>query len=145
MSLDPLPFFPPELELEIFETTAELYPQTIPSLFLVSWRVYDWIERIKYRTVTPTAKQLCCPLWAFQRAIRSNSKPPRFFHNHVRHLLVEDDQEDVLIEILSACSGIQTLALFISKMPPSLLPKLVVMRPRKLSIDLQTLQPVWKI
>jgi hypothetical protein len=39
---DPLPVFPPELEREIFETTAERHPKAIASLLLVSQRVNEW-------------------------------------------------------------------------------------------------------
>ncbi|KAJ7131439.1 ubiquitin-related domain-containing protein [Mycena epipterygia] len=42
MTSDSLPFFPSDLEREIFETAAELYPDTIPSLLLVSQRVNEW-------------------------------------------------------------------------------------------------------
>jgi hypothetical protein len=33
---------PPELERLIFETAAELYPETIPNLLLVAVRVLEW-------------------------------------------------------------------------------------------------------
>ncbi|KAJ7131406.1 hypothetical protein C8R44DRAFT_774790 [Mycena epipterygia] len=46
------PSFPPELEREIFESAAQLYPNTIPNLLLVARRVNEWIERIKCNTVT---------------------------------------------------------------------------------------------
>jgi hypothetical protein len=39
---DSSPLLPPELEREVFETVAELYPQTIPDLLLVSHRVHEW-------------------------------------------------------------------------------------------------------
>ncbi|KAJ7303529.1 hypothetical protein DFH08DRAFT_945319 [Mycena albidolilacea] len=41
MSSDPSPFFPPELEREIFEIAAYFHPETISSLVLVSRRVYE--------------------------------------------------------------------------------------------------------
>ncbi|KAJ6551155.1 hypothetical protein B0H19DRAFT_1156692 [Mycena capillaripes] len=146
MSVDPeAPFFPPELEREMFEMAAELYPETIPSLLSVAHRVYQWIERIKYRTVTPAGQQLSCSVRVLQRAIRSNSKPVSFFHDHVQHLFVphqgstpaaEDEDAD---EILSACSGIRTLALLRTDARPSTLRNLMIMRPRRLTIELQFL------
>jgi hypothetical protein len=42
MSTDCSPFFPPELEREIFETVAYHYPEMITTLVLVSRRVYEW-------------------------------------------------------------------------------------------------------
>jgi hypothetical protein len=42
MSSDPSPFFPLELEREIFETAAYFYPEAMFSLVLVSRRVYEW-------------------------------------------------------------------------------------------------------
>jgi hypothetical protein len=42
ISTDDTPFFPPELEPEIFETTAYFYPETVFSLVLVSRRVNEW-------------------------------------------------------------------------------------------------------
>jgi hypothetical protein len=42
MSSDPSPFFPLELEREIFETAAYFHPETRSSLVLVSRRVYEW-------------------------------------------------------------------------------------------------------
>jgi hypothetical protein len=42
MSTDCSPYFPLELEREIFETVAYHYPEMIASLVLVSRRVYEW-------------------------------------------------------------------------------------------------------
>jgi hypothetical protein len=36
------PHLPLELEREVFETAAELYPETIPNLLLVAARVLKW-------------------------------------------------------------------------------------------------------
>ncbi|KAJ7131416.1 hypothetical protein C8R44DRAFT_850141 [Mycena epipterygia] len=105
---DSVPFFPPELEREIFESAAELYPDTIPSLLLVSQRVNEWIERIKYNTVTSSGSAGSCRLSALRRAIQSDLKPASFFHKHVRHLFV-DTNEDCLPQIISACKGIRSL------------------------------------
>ncbi|KAJ6551166.1 hypothetical protein B0H19DRAFT_1377976 [Mycena capillaripes] len=142
MSLHLSPSFPPELELEIFETTAELYPGTIPSLLLVSQRVYEWIERIKYNTVTTAGEQSSCRFRVLQRLIQSNSKPTSF-HDCVRHLLHFDDPEEDedVSEILSVCSGIRSLALFGTdwEARPEKLDKLEDMKLRRLTIALQSL------
>jgi hypothetical protein len=36
------PFFPPELERDIFECAAASHPETIPNLLVVSHRVREW-------------------------------------------------------------------------------------------------------
>lgn len=36
------PFLPPELERQLFETTADLYPESLPDLVLVCDRVHQW-------------------------------------------------------------------------------------------------------
>ncbi|KAJ7081426.1 hypothetical protein C8R44DRAFT_992302 [Mycena epipterygia] len=135
-SEDSLPSFPPELEREIFESSAELYPETIPSLLLVSQRVHEWIERVKYNTVTPSGSGVSCRLDVLQRAVRSDSKPASFFHDRVRHLFVERLEVDELREIISACSGIQSLILMFST-GPSILADLGAMRLRRLSFYLK--------
>lgn len=38
----PIPSFPPELERELFETTAYRYPNEIPTLLRVAHRVLIW-------------------------------------------------------------------------------------------------------
>ncbi|KAJ6564535.1 hypothetical protein B0H19DRAFT_1068073 [Mycena capillaripes] len=117
------PIFAPELEREMFETAAELHPETIPSLLLVSLRVYQRIEGFQYRTVTPQGQQSSCSFQTLLRAIRSNAKPPAFFRAHVRHLFFrpelqdEDAQEAVLPEILSTCSGIQSFVTSAGQIP----------------------------
>ncbi|KAJ7488929.1 hypothetical protein FB451DRAFT_1552873 [Mycena latifolia] len=133
--------FPPELEREIFETAAELYPETIyqPRLLLVAKRVYEWIERIKYRTVASIAFPPACPLRLLQLAIRSNLKPPDFFHNRVHHLFIYDFiPEGELQFILSACREIRFLTL-VNCGGPSILPSLAVIKPRRLAVHLREL------
>ncbi|KAJ7131440.1 hypothetical protein C8R44DRAFT_57621 [Mycena epipterygia] len=136
---DSLPFFPPELEREIFESSAELYPDTIPSL-LVAQRVNEWIERIKYNTVTSNGSGGSCCLDALQRSVQSGLKPPSFFHDRVRHLFVQRIVLNVadLGEILSACSGLRSLVLMDSESAePSLLPRLAATKPRRLCLFLK--------
>ncbi|KAJ7488960.1 hypothetical protein FB451DRAFT_1080409, partial [Mycena latifolia] len=139
-----LPLFPTELERKVFEMTAELYPETIydPCLLLVAKRVYEWIEPIKYRTVTSVEYAPACPFRLLRNAIRSNFlKRADFFHTHVRHLFLDQDMHidaQGLPLILSACSGIQSLAL-VNCAGPTILPCLAVMRPRRLSVDLTDL------
>ncbi|KAJ7488967.1 hypothetical protein FB451DRAFT_1552896 [Mycena latifolia] len=135
------PFLPPELEREIFEIAADLYPETIhtPSLLLVAKRVHEWMSRIRYHTVTSVEYAPACPFRILRNAIHSNSKPADFFHDRVRHLFVETAMDaDEMPRILDGCSGIQTLALA-NCVGPSILPSLAAMQLRRLSIDLMEL------
>lgn len=70
-----------------------------------------------------------------QRAVRSGSKPPSFFHDRVQHLFVERLKVDELREIISACSGIRSLVLYSAG--PSILADLGVMKLRRLCFYLQ--------
>ncbi|KAJ7488983.1 hypothetical protein FB451DRAFT_681352 [Mycena latifolia] len=135
------PRFPPELEREIFETTAVLYPETIrsPSLLLVAKRVHEWIERIKYTRVSSIESvTAACPSRLLQSAIRSNSKPIDFFRERVRHLFLDIGiRADDLQALLSACSGLRSIKLPNSSCThPSILPNLAAIQPRRLAINL---------
>ncbi|KAJ7065685.1 hypothetical protein C8F01DRAFT_1249260 [Mycena amicta] len=72
---------PPDLEREIFEYTAELYPAAIPSLLCVAHRVLVWIEPIAYRTIDIDSSK---HLSAFLAATKS--KPAEFFAKHVQRI-----------------------------------------------------------
>ncbi|KAJ7779113.1 hypothetical protein B0H16DRAFT_1501485, partial [Mycena metata] len=116
------PVVPLELEREIFEEAAI-------NLLLVSHRVYEW-------TVTPRGELSTCTFAALRRAIQSNSKAPSFFRAHVHHLYIAPrppagDGSEVQ-EILSACAGIQSLSFIWANIPPSILPALSTLRPRRL-------------
>ncbi|KAF7369305.1 hypothetical protein MVEN_00258400 [Mycena venus] len=140
MSSDCLPFLPPELEREIFETAAQLYPETIPSLFLLARRVHEWIGQIKYRTVTSIGRRSSCSFRVLQQAIRSNSRPLSFFGNHVQHLCVIDvTAEEELLEVLSACVGIRNMTVIHRATGISVLHRFAVLRPRRLGIYLEPL------
>ncbi|KAJ6598088.1 hypothetical protein DFH09DRAFT_1356446 [Mycena vulgaris] len=136
---DPSPFFPPELEREIFETAAQLYSKTIPNLLLVAQRVHEWIEIIRYSIVSTIDDPSSCPIHVLQQAIRSNAKPADFFQR-VRHLYVEKlVPETELQEMISACIGIRSLVLLHGG--PSILPGLAVIKSRPLSVSLECLFP----
>ncbi|KAJ6482704.1 hypothetical protein C8R45DRAFT_1150252 [Mycena sanguinolenta] len=103
---------PLELEREIFETAAASHPETIFNLLLVSNRVKEWIDGMQYTTVMAEPMGGACPVDVVLRAIQSGSKPPSFFHRHVRHLdLAKVQSTDVLIQALSACSGAHNLVI----------------------------------
>ncbi|KAK7050508.1 hypothetical protein R3P38DRAFT_1760988 [Favolaschia claudopus] len=75
------PAFPAELEREIFETTAVLYPSTILTLLLVARRILVWIEPFLYTVVRTDIKGMHS---AVERAIKT--KPDSFFTRSVRHI-----------------------------------------------------------
>ncbi|KAJ6482575.1 hypothetical protein C8R45DRAFT_1001916 [Mycena sanguinolenta] len=137
------PLLPPDLEREIFEMAVELYPQTIPSLLHVSRRVYEWIQRIKYRSVARQGTLSTCTTRVLIRAIQSNSKPQSFFHNCVRHLhlsCIDGEAVENAPMILSACTGLRSLRLVIDTdeiQPDLLLPALTTMKLRELSAYLK--------
>ncbi|KAJ7488941.1 hypothetical protein FB451DRAFT_1223325 [Mycena latifolia] len=131
------PFFPLELERDIFETAAYLYPETIPNLLLVAKRVHEWIERIKYRTVTFDGIAHTCRIHVLQQAIRSTVKPTNFFRDRVWNLFVEKTMdEDELVEILSMCSALRSFVLFPSP-ERSILPRLQTMKLRRLALRIE--------
>ncbi|KAJ7744292.1 hypothetical protein DFH07DRAFT_963834 [Mycena maculata] len=102
----PCPAFPPDLEQEIFEAAAEINLEGIPSLLLVCHRVHTWIEKIQYRTFIHDFSVSSFGL--LLKVIQFKSKPPSFFRDHVRHLLVRGGSwtESELNNVLSTCGGI---------------------------------------
>ncbi|KAJ7025804.1 hypothetical protein C8F04DRAFT_126711 [Mycena alexandri] len=78
------PRLPPELERQIFETTALAHRVMIPTLLRVARRTHVWIEPLLYRILGPDVRRGRDMF----RVIRVflNTKPPRFFSDAVRHL-----------------------------------------------------------
>ncbi|KAF7333595.1 hypothetical protein MSAN_02418500 [Mycena sanguinolenta] len=144
MDSNPSPVFPPDLERTVFETTAHFYPETIHSLLLVCRRVYEWIDGMKYATVTVNIWNRrirgTCPVDVLLREIQSQSKPASFFHRHVQRLYVSgarswgEDNID-LRQLFSACSGIHNLVLYLDRRTiDSLHSDLAAIRPRRLAV-----------
>ncbi|KAJ7182944.1 hypothetical protein C8R43DRAFT_17476 [Mycena crocata] len=145
---DTTPILPPEIEREIFETAAYKHPQTIPLLLLICHRVHEWVEIVKYSTVTSSGVGPSCAAAALLRAIRSPSKHASFFGTRVRNFLYMETinwmdtpplTDDDLRDLLSSCSGLQSLVLM-APIEPALLPSLEALRPRRMSIYLKTLR-----
>ncbi|KAJ7176868.1 hypothetical protein C8R46DRAFT_1077552 [Mycena filopes] len=137
------PVLPLELERDIFETAAILFPEVIPSLLLVSHCVCEWTEQIRYRTVTANGERSTCGFRDLQRAIQSNRRPPSFFSTHVRHLVVPSfflrvESYETVHTVLAACTGVQHLA-FVNRLSPSHLPALAQLRPHRLLIAMDPL------
>ncbi|KAK7051918.1 hypothetical protein R3P38DRAFT_2857694 [Favolaschia claudopus] len=142
------PILPPELEREIFETAVIRHPDVILNLFLVSRRVHDWVEYVKYRTILPGGREfdlgvdtrMLCSEVQLLRAIQSKSKPESFFRDRVRHLFAEDMSATEFQILLSACKNIDILAVLTSTFPEiqSALQH-EALHPRRLSISISHL------
>ncbi|KAJ7677769.1 hypothetical protein DFH06DRAFT_560143 [Mycena polygramma] len=135
MGPGPAPFFPLELEREIFEMAAHLHPETMARLLLVAQRVHEWIARIRYRIATPDGTHFTLSTLALTRAIQTNSHPPSFFRDRVRHLGLPFRLDRDFRNILSTCSEIQTIFCATS-IDPMFQSDLNTMRPSRLSIYL---------
>ncbi|KAJ6564466.1 hypothetical protein B0H19DRAFT_1258906 [Mycena capillaripes] len=129
------PHFPPELEREIFETAADLHPETIPNLLLVAARVLGWIEPLKYRTfIFAGSPSSCRRLQVLKRAILLKSA--QFIHDNVWHLFAGPDfVEASLDDVLPCCTGLTSLVLFRTHI--TMLSRLHA-RPRRLAMPLES-------
>ncbi|KAJ7256195.1 hypothetical protein B0H12DRAFT_519307 [Mycena haematopus] len=131
------PLLPPELEREIFESTAHLYPRSIPGLLLVARRVFEWVQPFLYRTIiiSPRSQSMS----AFLRVTRTTPPNSSFFRNSVQNLFVY--QTPWLVNearfILSSCTGIVDFAMMAAN--PSVLPLLENKRLERLSISVAQL------
>ncbi|KAJ7743691.1 hypothetical protein DFH07DRAFT_943151 [Mycena maculata] len=83
-----------ELERQIFELAASLYPRTMPVLILVGRRVKIWIEPLLYRVLAlqgphEPAREQEPPDTTFQisfDSIQKLARPEAFLRHHVRHI-----------------------------------------------------------
>ncbi|KAJ7040946.1 hypothetical protein C8F04DRAFT_1081094 [Mycena alexandri] len=131
---------PPELERQIFELTAKLYPATAPTLLRVAQRVRLWIEPILYETLTIVLETPRGPHPAILQPFLS--KPATFFQKNVRNLLLAvrlDKKNEQFDLILSSCSGVVNLALLGGPTCRSLLCFLAAMKLQRLAVCLQDL------
>ncbi|KAJ6545395.1 hypothetical protein B0H19DRAFT_1167567 [Mycena capillaripes] len=141
------PNLPPELERQIFEIAALLYPEYIPALILVAQRVKTWIEPMLYgvlylcRTPDPEKPIRQLPLATVRSLIES--RPASFFHTHVRHIRLFEFYDDVLddiMKILAVCDATVNLQLLLAS-ADSLLPCLGALPLQRLAVNLRTLFP----
>ncbi|KAJ7443122.1 hypothetical protein FB451DRAFT_1149776 [Mycena latifolia] len=135
------PAFPPELEREIFETTALVHPGTIPALLRVARRTHIWIEPFLYRAVSVGGTS---PFSDMGRAIlrATKSKPASFFHSAVRHLFLDTSASwtfDEAVEVIKVCTGLVEFASYGDFLDPTLLLMLGELPLRRLSTDLYRL------
>ncbi|KAJ7059564.1 hypothetical protein C8F01DRAFT_1144979 [Mycena amicta] len=129
------PRFPPELECDIFEFTARVHPETIPSLLLVAQRVHIWIEPFLYRTVR---------VEMYDQLLRITQTKPAaasFLASAVRHALL-NEYHPRMVDILQLCTGITHLAITSdARYASELRPLLPVLRLHCLAVQLVILFP----
>ncbi|KAJ7326181.1 hypothetical protein DFH08DRAFT_885004 [Mycena albidolilacea] len=128
--------FPADLARELFETTALMHPNTIPTLLQVARRVLIWIEPLLYRVVCSSSHP------AILRATKS--KPPAFFHSAVRHLFLDGSTSDAwsfeeATAVLRLCTGVINFAVIGNFSGPTLLPILAGMKVQRLTACLELL------
>ncbi|KAJ7694377.1 hypothetical protein B0H17DRAFT_1057510 [Mycena rosella] len=141
------PRLPPELEREIFRTTAFLHPGRIPTLLLVAQRVKIWVEPFLYQIVVFTPGALfdgvlssIKPFTSMQFRPATRTKPRSFFRDHVRHLCIglQDLPAEDVEEVLSSCSDVTNLLLFVD-LDPRLFDLVARMPLQRLCTDLRGL------
>ncbi|KAJ7673883.1 hypothetical protein DFH06DRAFT_751024 [Mycena polygramma] len=74
------PTLPPELEQEIFETTAVRHRSAIPALLRVCHRVHAWVEPLLYRVLSPSSPD---------SILAAQTKSAEFLRRSVRHVFFE--------------------------------------------------------
>ncbi|KAJ7142292.1 hypothetical protein C8R44DRAFT_865645 [Mycena epipterygia] len=112
--------FPTELDREIFETTAILYPEEIPNLMLVARRVKIW----RYLAVALTAYSERKPTYSHLRSL-----PDLFLRERVKHLCLHEVNHTR--GMLDTCCDIVDLSLNCAS--PALFPFLEPMSLKRLS------------
>ncbi|KAJ6481425.1 hypothetical protein C8R47DRAFT_1073794 [Mycena vitilis] len=116
------PVLPPELERDIFEITAVLYPTSILALILVAHRVLEWVQPFLYKTLMVKAGSR--PTSAFLRVLQTQPQNSSFFRNSVQSLFVHHDPRlaSEARLILSSCCSITNFVMITPN--PSILPLL---------------------
>ncbi|KAK6984065.1 hypothetical protein R3P38DRAFT_3292939 [Favolaschia claudopus] len=101
------PSLPPELEREIFETTAIRDPDCIPTLLLVCRRAKIWIQPLLYRVLSLSSPESegGSTFSAF------DSQSPSFLRNAVRHISLFEVSIRSCEDLLKKCTGTIDLSL----------------------------------
>ncbi|KAF8171070.1 hypothetical protein K438DRAFT_2024164 [Mycena galopus ATCC 62051] len=108
------PTLPPELEREIFELCALDLPVSIPKLMLIAKRVHEWVEPLLYHTIILGHDSPIHGFPLFTSEVVSSAirrKPPSFFHNAVRRLMVMNSDISDAEAILALCATVEDLGL----------------------------------
>ncbi|KAJ6554233.1 hypothetical protein B0H19DRAFT_1152933 [Mycena capillaripes] len=126
---------PIELEREIFELGAFLYPECVPKLLLVTQRVKTWIQPMMYQRTSP-----------FRLPLRTLAKLitvcPTCVRDYTRHVcFVGMPYVDIVVDLLSRCEAAVNIA-FVDSPPGShahLLPIVSALPLQRLSANLRQL------
>ncbi|KAJ7913585.1 hypothetical protein B0H13DRAFT_2004389 [Mycena leptocephala] len=134
MDLEPL--LPVELEREIFEMTAQMYPHEIPTLLRVARRFLIWIEPLLYTILVASDQKMVRVLLNARK-----SKPPEFFHavRHVALLPAGDCSVDDVLQLLRLCTKVTDFGSTQSFTTPALLRILAEMRVQRMALSLNNL------
>ncbi|KAF7366157.1 Tyrosinase central domain-containing protein [Mycena venus] len=135
--MDSEPLFPPEIEREIFETTALVHSGTIFALLRVARRVLIWIEPLLYRVIR-VGHENSSMVRALVDALAS--KPPEFVHHAVRHLGLDSIYSPCTAsegrQLLALCKGLVNFGSTNGFTDPLLLPLLAEMHVQRLALNL---------
>ncbi|KAF9234560.1 hypothetical protein BU15DRAFT_52498 [Melanogaster broomeanus] len=105
-----VPVLPPELERDIFLQAARSYRGVSIRLMLVSSRVKIWMEAFMYKTVVLRGAGHA---FLFLYALANRS--PEFAKTRVKALCIRPQiPYSLIIQLLTLCSGLESLALWIS-------------------------------
>ncbi|KAJ7059490.1 hypothetical protein C8F01DRAFT_1370414 [Mycena amicta] len=99
------PRLPQDLEREIFELTACLYPGKRAILVLVARRVRAWVEPFIYKTLIVNGLDGAQHILSL-----AASRPPEFFPSIVRRLVLSADTH-IPANVLALCTGATHLAM----------------------------------
>ncbi|KAJ7333333.1 hypothetical protein DFH08DRAFT_881064, partial [Mycena albidolilacea] len=104
---------PVELEREIFQLVAFLYPECMPMLVLVAQRVKSWIEPLLYRTISIHVDRTH-PRFS-RLLLRTVAKLATFnpvaLRAHTRHVCFVDFlHDDVIADLLPRCPHVIDIA-----------------------------------
>ncbi|KAJ7430814.1 hypothetical protein B0H11DRAFT_902556 [Mycena galericulata] len=131
-------WLPLELEREIFEWTAIVYPRMIPTLLRVAHCVKLWVEPYLYRSIR--IRRNLPPYSIMESDLlrpTPQSKPASFYRDAVRYLYLDGSSWSWSPNVLGVCTRTRTFAVLDAT--PALLPILRQMNLRELGIHLQEL------
>ncbi|KAK7060042.1 tyrosinase central domain-containing protein [Favolaschia claudopus] len=137
------PPFPPEIEREIFETTALKYPTFAPTMLRVAQHVHAWIEPLLYRVLVIDSEPIALALLSAM-----SRKSPEFFHNAVHHIAVPLDTStgvpnrlfSPLEQVISLCTGVRSFGCMNAFLNPRFIPIFTGMHDlQRLSCSLEVL------
>ncbi|TFK65824.1 hypothetical protein BDN72DRAFT_900394 [Pluteus cervinus] len=133
ISSDIVPYLPEDIEREIFQLTAAVYPDAATQLLQVATRIRSWIEPITHEVVIYHRTKVVPPQLSLESFAR-NAK-------YIRHLLIGGPDRNAnkdLISRLPLCSHLVDLAIWTGDVR-GVLEYLEDLRLQRLSISFRTL------